>query len=413
MEAGVMRTVDAERLARYRRNWAYYKNQQYNRPEYRRGLFRQIRSLFNHVTKIVDTDARFAMGQRLSVKVAQDARGQVAEAIQSAWRASAFQQSKYLLARYGSCCGDAFVKVVRTGADVVRLVVLPPDVVFPVYDPNDRSRMLSCRIEYGYMARVHKEVWHEDRVDIYDPDAPDTIQASHPNPLGEIPVVHIQNLDVGEEFGLCSFHNLLPTLDSLNEIASFIVEMARMYGDPVYVARGVQKGTLEKGMVSEAGRAVSTVWYVPVPDGGIEVLEWRADAMTPTLAFLAKLEDSIREAFPELVLGLLKAGPEASGYSLRLRLCELERKIGEMRANYFAGIERANQVALRLLGHGDAPAHTIVADPILPADEEAQQRMLIRDVKELGVKSRLSAAKERGVEDAEAELAAVAGEAKV
>jgi len=408
---GVIRTKEAERLARYRRNWAYYRNEQYSRPEYRRGLFRQIRHLFNHVTKIVDTDARFAMGQHLGVKSASG-NGKAAAAIEKAWRRSAMQQSKYLLARYGACCGDAFIKVVG-GASDVRLVVLPPDVVFPEYDPNDRGRMVSCRLEYAANAQVHKEVWFPDRVEIYEPDNPQMIASVLENRLGAIPFVHIQNLDVGEEFGLCSFHNLLPTLDSLNEIASFLVEMARMYGDPVYVARGVQKGTLEKGMVSEAGRPVSTVWYVPVPDGGIEVLEWRADAMTPALAFMDRIQDNIRELFPELVLGLLKASPEASGYSLRLRMCELERKISEMRANYFAGLVRANELALRAMGFSDVEPHEIVADPILPADEEAMQRMLIRDVKELGIKSRATAAKERGVQNVEAELAAADAEREV
>jgi hypothetical protein len=405
---GVLRTKEMERLARYRRNWAYYRNEQYSRPEYRRGLFRQIRHLFNQVTKIVDTDARFAMGQHLGVKVASGEE-KAAQALDGAWRRSAMQQSKYLLARYGACCGDAFIKVVG-GRDDVRLVVLPPDVVFPEYDPNDRGRMVSCRLEYAAAVQVHKEVWFEDRVEVYDPDSPQAIASVLENRLGVIPFVHIQNLDVGEEFGLCSFHNLLPTLDSLNEIASFLVEMARMYGDPVYVARGVQKGTLEKGMVSEGGRPVSTVWYVPVPDGGIEVLEWRADAMTPALAFMDRIQDSIREAFPELVLGLLKASPEASGYSLRLRLCELERKISEVRANYFAGLVRANELALRAMGFSDVEAHEIVADPILPADEEAQQRMLIRDVKDLGIKSRATAARQRGVQNVEAELAAVDAE---
>lgn len=416
-----LRETDADRVERYQRNWAYYKNDQYNRPEYRAGLFRQMRSVFNLVTKVVDTDARFTMGTHLSADVpSEKGSGPVTEALQKLWADSNFQQAKYLLVRYGACCGDAFMKVHDNRpwernldpdpAVPVKLIVLPPDMVTPAYDPNDRTRMVACKLEYLYLTKIYKEIWQEDRVEFYDPEDPERIEAVFPNPLGQIPVVHIQNLDVGEEFGLCSFHNILPTLDALNELASFLIEMARMYGDPVYVARGVQKGTLEKGMVSEAGRPVSTVWYVPVPDGGIEVLEWRADAMTPTLAFLDRIHDGLREAFPELVLGLLKAGANESGYSVRLRLAELERKVSEMRSNYFAGLTQANNLALKMLGFDSPPSHRIVAEPVLPADEEAQQRMLISDVKDLRIKSRATAARERGIEDVASELAAVDAE---
>src|SRR3990170_2398273 len=101
-----LRETDYTRMMRYRRNWRYYQNVPYSEP--RPGLYAKMRSIFNQVTKIVDTDARFAMGERLQVQ----AEPAVEQAINRLWGWSDLQQEKYLLARYGACCGDAFIKVV-------------------------------------------------------------------------------------------------------------------------------------------------------------------------------------------------------------------------------------------------------------------------------------------------------------
>jgi len=96
-----LRETDYTRNLRYRRNWRYYQNIPYTEP--RPGLYARMRAIFNQITKIVDTDARFTMGERLQVQAEPGLEG----AINRLWEWSDFQQEKYLLARYGACCGDA------------------------------------------------------------------------------------------------------------------------------------------------------------------------------------------------------------------------------------------------------------------------------------------------------------------
>ncbi len=420
-----LRETDYSRNMRYRRNWRYYQNTPYTEP--RPGLYAKMRAIFNQITKIVDTDARFAMGDRLQVK----AEPEVEAAINRLWEWSEFQQEKYLLARYGACCGDAFIKVVdnrawelNPEADAERPVllnVLPPDAVSPRYDPHDRRRMLACKIEYVHGRDIHKEVITPDEVLLYDERDPHRVVKRFDNPLGFIPIVHIRNVDIGEEFGLCSFHNLLPTVDALNELASFMFDIAKLYADPVIVGRGMERGSLKKQTVDAEGRPVATVWWVPTPEGSFEFLEWRGN-MPDVLAFLDRIQTSIERNTPELTLSGLQDRRDVSGYSVSLHLVELARKIQEMRGNYFSALEKANRMALRILemqGNADFGAgasscrteHRIIGDPILPVDDERQLRVLQMENQVLRIKSRATVAAERGIERVQEELDKVDREA--
>ncbi len=407
-----LRETDYTRNLRYRRNWRYYQNVPYLEP--RPGLYARMRAIFNQVTKIVDTDARFAMGERLQVH----AEPAIESAINALWEWSNFQQEKYLLARYGACCGDAFLKVVDNrpwelnpepdSERPVVLNVLPPEAVAPRYDPHDRKRMVACKIEYVHGRDIHKEVITPTEILLYDARDPDRIVARYENPLGFIPIVHIRNIDIGEEFGLCSFHNLLPTVDAMNELASFLFEIAKLYADPVIIGKGMERGSLKKQTVDADGKPVATVWWVPTPEGSFEFLEWKGN-LPEVLAFLDRIQAAIERNTPELTLSGLQDRKEVSGYSVSLHLVELVRKIEEMRGSYFSGLERANRMALRVMemqGRGEygEGRNRIIADPVLPVDEERQLRVLQMESQVLGIKSRATVAAERGIERVEEEL---------
>jgi hypothetical protein len=407
-----LRETDYTRNMRYRRNWRYYQNIPYTEP--RPDLYAKMRAIFNQITKIVDTDARFAMGERLQVQAEPGVEG----GINRLWEWSDFQQEKYLLSRDGACCGDAFVKVVDNrpwelnpdpDPEVpVRLNVLPPDAVAPRYDPHDRKHMLACKIEYVHGRDIHKEVITPEEILLYDERDPDRVVATYPNPLGFIPIVHIRNLDIGEEFGLCSFHNLLPTVDALNELASFMMEIVKLYADPVIIGRGMERGSLRKQTVDADGRPVATVWWVPTPEGSFEFLEWRGN-LPDVLAFLDRIQAVIERSTPELTLSGLQDRKDVSGYSISLHLIELVRKIEEMRGNYFTALEAANRMALRILemqGRGEFGdmSHRVIGDPVLPVDDERQLRVLQMENQVLRIKSRATVAAERGVEEVEKEL---------
>ena len=414
-----LRETDYSRNLRYRRNWRYYQNVPYTEP--RPGLYAKMRAIFNQITKIVDTDARFTMGERLQVKAEPEVEG----AVNRLWEWSELQQEKYLLARYGACCGDAFIKVVdnrpwELNADPdperpLLLNVLPPDAVSPRYDPHDRKRMLACKIEYVHGREIHKEIITPEEILLYDERDPERIAARYDNPLGFIPIVHIRNIDIGEEFGLCSFHNLLPTVDALNELASFMFDIAKLYADPVIIGRGMERGSLKKQTVDAEGRPVATVWWVPTPEGSFEFLEWRGN-LPDVLAFLDRIQTSIERNTPELALSALQDRRDVSGYSVSLHLIELVRKVQEMRGSYFTALEAANRMALRILemqGNGTFAdtSHRIIADPVLPVDDERQLRVLQMENQVLRIKSRATVAAERGIERVQEELDKVDREA--
>jgi len=176
----------------------------------------------------------------------------------------------------------------------------------------------------------------------------------------------------------------------------------------VIVGRGMERGSLRKQTVDAEGRPVATVWWVPTPEGSFEFLEWKGN-LPDVLAFLDRIQASIERNTPELTLSGLQERRDLSGYSISLHLVELVRKIGEMRGNYFTALERANRMALRVLemqGEGEFGdmGHRIIADSVLPVDDERQLRILEMENKVLRIKSRATVAAERGVEKVEEEL---------
>jgi len=401
------RTSDHDRTSRYSQNRRYYRGLQYQEGQAKAGLFQRIRPLFGYVAQIVDTDMDLVMGENLEPLYPD--QEEASATIQQIWADSEFGIHKSLLVLYGALTGDGYVKVVdnRQWAynprpdpkKPVLLNVLKPEIVFPRYNESNREEMECCLIEYsvGEGNQIYGELWTKNAVAVQVPEDWPEPSATWAHEYGEIPIVHIRNLDLGEDFGFSSFHNAHECLDALNELGSFLLETARTYGDPVYVARGVQKGTLEKGMVTETGRAASTVWYVPTPEGVIEMVEFSGNVIGGLNETLDRIDAGFMRTYPELFLQMLRAGADLSGYGLRLRLMPLERKINRMRSNYFAGLKTALGLAMKLLGQEQADQCDFVADPILPVDE-AEALATQRAEQQMGIKSRQSIAEERGID---------------
>lgn len=373
-----LRESDQERFKRYQLNWLYYKGHQYIAElgkEYAKEqkLFKYMRRVFDCVTHTVDTDARFGMGRKLSVEAEEDFEVDILDL----WERSNFQTEKYKMARYGANLGDAFLILQDIGDGnviVPRIVVANSEDMTVAKDPDDQTQNLWAKQSYIFFddkGRSHTRDWiyWPDRVERYTDQKMDE---GYPKPhsFGEVPVVHIKLIDIGEAYGLSTWHNVQSQIDEVNELGSFSNRILLRYADPTLVARGMKPGikpTIRKGINED------NVYYLPSAEADLEILEYSGIVLPHILEQIDFITQNIKDQLPEMSLAKIREQSGLSGYAVSLHAAELIAKIDELRGNFSNGIEWINALALRAIRRSNAPLeefiNKIVYESVLPEDE--------------------------------------------
>lgn len=399
-----------ERRLRYQLNWAYYKAEEYlgelgKQYVKDRKLFKHMRRVFGYVTQVVDTDARFVMKKRLSVEADPEFEKDILEV----WERSNFQSEKYKLVRYGSNLGDAYLIVQdisdSAGVIVPRIVVANTEDMDVITDPDDQTVVIRAEQEYAFLdeegkPHTRKWVYYPDRIERFTDDRMDP-GFPRPHPFGEVPVIHIKAIDIGEQYGLCSWHNVQGQLDEVNELGSYMNRILLRYADPTLVVSGMEppnKPVFRKGINED------NVYFLTSPEAKMQILEYQGSVLSDIIAQIDHIADNIKDQLPELSLSKIREQSGLSGYAVSLHAADFIAKIEELRGNFANGIEWANALALRAIRHSSAAleefANRIVYESILPEDEEAKLRswQIERD---LGIVSRKELLRRQGLTEDE------------
>lgn len=407
-----IRGSKAERQRRYQMNWAYYKAEEYlgelgKQYVKERKLFKHMRRVFGYVTQVVDTDARFVMKRRLLV----DADPEFQEDIYEVWERSNFQSEKYKLVRFGANLGDAYLIVQdisdTPGVVVPRIIVANTEDMEIVTDPDDQTVVIRAEQEYSFFdedGRPHTRKWiyYPDRIERYTDERMDQ-GFPRPHPFGEVPVIHIKAIDIGEAYGLCSWHNVQGQLDEVNELGSYMNRILLRYADPTLVAAGMSPDPNASRPVFRKGIHEDNVYFLP-EGADMKILEYQGSVLSDIIAQIDHIADNIKDQLPELSLSKIREHSGLSGYAVSLHAADLIAKIEELRGNFANGIEWANALALRAIRRSTAPLeefkNTIVYESILPEDEEAKLRswQIERD---LGIVSRKELLRRQGLSEEE------------
>lgn len=404
--------ADRERLMRYQLNWLYYKAHEYldrlgQKHIQEEQLFRHMRRVFGYVTQCVDADARFTMKRTLRV----DADPQFEQDISDLWERSNFQRQKYKLARFAANLGDTFLIVQdigEGGAVVPRLVVANSEDMTVRHDPDDQTVILWARQSYVFIGEDRKShtrdwVYFADRIERYTDERMDEgYPKSHP--FGEVPVIHIPFLDVGEEYGLCSWHNVLGQVDFVNELGSFANRILLRYADPLLVGSGIAQADTDRKF--QRSIKEDNILFLTNADARLQYLEYQGNVLPQAIELVREIAGNIKDQLPELTLAQIRAQSGLSGYAVSLHAAELTAKIDEARGNFANGIEWANSLALRAVRRSGAPleefANRVVFENVLPEDEEQKIR-IEQGERDLGIVSRRELLRRRGLTDDEIE----------
>ena len=349
--------VHGPRLTRYAQNWAFYLGHHW---AYRRQVG-EPQLVFNYTAAMSDYLTNFTFGK--PVQFHSDKR--VAHIVPALIdrilsRDNNKEQLFWLVGNLGSVSGDAFVKIaydpgyedpagnVHRGR--VRLLAINPAFSFPEWAPHDQDRLIRFKLKYRFWATApegtrqvytYTEILTDDVIEEY---VNDQLISQRPNPLGEIPIVHIANKPAASSpWGLADIQNIITLNREYNEKATEISDIINYHTEPVTVITGAKSSSLERG--------ANKIWGILQPDAKVYNLEAGEEGLPPALEFLEMIKRAMHEMMgvPETALGQAQPISNTSGVALAIQFMPLMQAWTLKTNQYGAGWKQIMYFALRTL----------------------------------------------------------------
>lgn len=206
------------------------------------------------------------------------------------------------------------------------------------------ARLRIGRHETGRLASTEvTEVWSTDRLRVYHDQR---LVSERGNPIGRLPVVHIQNLAQPFYYeGLSEVEPLIPLQDELNTRLSDRANRVTFQSFKMYLGKGIEN-FLERPV------GPGQMWTTDNPDASIE--SFGGDGPNPSEdAHIDEIRQAMDKtsAVTPLAAGLLrnKVGNLTSENALRIVMMGLLARTEKKRVTYGQGIERLCELILHTL----------------------------------------------------------------
>lgn len=279
----------------------------------------------------------------------------------------------YEMGQQGGVTGDVFVKVAYEeprmqppgpeagGAPLppgiqqsfvpgkVRILPLSSSFAFPEWHPHDRNRLIRFKLKYRFWGTsnegtrqvfTYTEILTDTVIEEY---VNDELISSRPNPLGEIPIVHILNTAVsGSPWGLGDCESIHSLNRQYNEIATDIADIINYHAAPVTVITGAKASQLEKGP--------KKVWGGLPEKAQVFNLENGVNLAGP-MEYMGMLKTAMHEmvGVPETALGQIQPISNTSGVALSIQFQPLMNRYQQKITQYSLGMQRINALIIKHL----------------------------------------------------------------
>jgi hypothetical protein len=325
----------------------------------------------NYLRKLIDKSVEFLAAEGFSVTVPKAMTQVTLPFLTEVWGYNGQSKFAWDSAIVGAITGDVFVMVTYEepsemtkrikpfSQGKIKIQLLNSEQVFPTWDPLDRDRLLSVRIETLYYAdkglndlsgdRNHqgRNLYTKRFTQIITPD--EIVEQLHgelplrkKNLLGEIPLVHWQNISMpGEFYGISDAMGLIELQREYNEKSTDVSDTINYQGSPVTVITGGKAKQLERGPKQIwSGLPADAKVYNLGLEGDLSAAQGYRDSILRSMFELSDV--------PEGSLGKIQPVSNTSGVALHTQYEPLIKKTLKKRALYEPGIERINYFVLRL-----------------------------------------------------------------
>lgn len=338
------------RVHRFTRLRRYYDGSIYADSQFKLAhkLYAQTKALFQFLARAVDIDIALIPGVMGPWELQESTAADIIGAQQRLYDWSDWATAGDDWLEDGATLGEAMLKIVPTEG-AVQMQRLKPELCLLTkhMDPGtqqqidlalivDRSSKDASGEYYEYaevitpmQIRTYKD--GEPHPFAMDPESGLMVDR-YPNPLGFVPVLRTKN----DTECRPTFSKLMPQLNSVNEMASYLSDIIGRHAEPQWAAFGVEPSDMTKGG--------GNVWFMPSPDAKMQAILAEID-IEGTLKFIEAIKDESKANLPELAFDDLRAKDQIATETLEVQLVELDAKIWKMRRRYDAGLVRAHQMA--------------------------------------------------------------------
>lgn len=355
--------IHGPRITRYANHWAFYIGQHW---AYKREPG-EAQITFNYTRAFSDFSTNFTFGRGVFFSSPLETSAIVPSRINRVWTVDNDKESLlWDIGNQGSVSGDCFVKIAyeephlqppkavpgiqqRFIPGKVKILVINSSYSFPEWYPHDKDRLLRFKMKYKFWGtaddgtrqvftytEIISETWIEEYIN-------DDLVNGRPNPVGEIPVVHIPNLTVsGSPWGRSDVDDVIPLNRQFNETATDVADMITYHAAPITVVTGAKISSLESGP--------RKMWAVPE---GAEISNLVLDpgGVDAALNFLAFIKKGMHEltGVPEGALGDVQPISNTSGVALAIQYQSMMNRYRQKVINYAKGFKKINRFVLLTL----------------------------------------------------------------
>ena len=363
----------SERLKRYREYMRFYRGKHWDHT-------RDINEPFvtmNYCRRFVDASVNFLVKSGFSVTIPDDPatarkededREFVRLMLESTWEKNRKELVAFEMAQMGAITGDVFVRVSWEDSDPIespyaRVDVLPSQYVFPSFGgPHgvDRKKVNSIlvlfpRFKNGDSSSTNRfgdipshnvewygERWYHDKVIEYSPNGG---EKERPNPLGEIPIVHIPNYPIaGEFYGRSDLADVIDLQREYNEKSTDISDVINYHGSPVTIVKGAKLTQLERG--------ANRMWGLP-ENASVENLSLNGE-LGASMEYLDRIKKAMHEigGVPEIAL-TSNINNRETGASVSMRYMPMLEARQVKVQTYGAGLRLINRLVMKITAIAD------------------------------------------------------------
>jgi len=346
--------VHGPRLNRYSACWAWYLGHHWS---YRREMGEQNITM-NYTRTMSDYITNFCFGKGVQWKVPEQNGAIIPHLLQTVWEV---HNSKHFvmweMGQLAGVTGDCFVKIAYeepyvdsigiTHEGRIRVIPLNPAHCFPEYHPHDRDRLLRFKLKYRFWGTspegtrqvyTFTEILTDDVIEQY---INDELIDQYPNPIGQVPVVHIPNTTISSSpWGQSDIWDIIPLNRELNEKMTEVSDIINYHAAPVTIITGAKASQLERGP--------KKVWAGLPKEASVFNLESRGE-MAGALEYINFIKRAMHEitGVPETALGQFQPVSNTSGVALAIQYQPLMNRYMMKRIHFSKGLEKVNELIIK------------------------------------------------------------------
>lgn len=360
----------------------YYDGTMYNDSAFKLAhrLYAQTKALLSFLARAVDLDVAFVPGMMDPWQLAEGTPKEVLTAQKTLYEWSSWDTEGDDWLEDGATCGEGMIKIVPDEEKrTIKMMRLKPEhaLLTKHVDPSTQATIdLALIVDKAATDAEGKQYEYAEAITpteirTYWNGAPHGYNGNpdrYPNPLQFTPLVRVKN----DSECRPTFAKALPSLDSVNELASYLGNIIGKHAEPQWAAMGVEQSDMVK--------SGDNIWFFP-NGSSLQAILAEVD-VEGSLAFIQEIKGETKSNLPELAFDDLRAKDQIATETLEVQLVELDAKIWKMRRRYDAALVDAHMMsalAAITYGYGElavllAPHSFDVKRPIRPKSRLEQIR---------------------------------------